>query len=49
MNGSVLYAVACVVVPLVWGLLVWAVTNRLERSLGKRLTESGSIAQDDQV
>jgi hypothetical protein len=30
-NKSWLYAVACVTVPMLWGLIVVAVSNRLER------------------
>jgi hypothetical protein len=31
MWGRVLYLAACIVVPLVWGLITWAVTQAIEK------------------
>ena len=31
MLGRVLYLAACIVVPLLWGLATWAVTQAIER------------------
>jgi hypothetical protein len=31
MRARALYVVACVVVPLLWGLLTWAITHAIEK------------------
>ena len=31
MLGRALYLAACIVVPLVWGLITWAVTQAIEK------------------
>ncbi len=31
MLGRVLYLAACIVVPLVWGLITWAITQAIEK------------------
>ena len=39
------YALACVVLPMAWGLLVVAVSNRAERALSKRRGPDGSAEE----
>jgi len=43
-----LYIAACVVVPLLWGLLVVGVSNRIDRwAKRRRAIDSGNAVSDD--
>lgn len=47
--SPVLYALMCVLVPLLWGIFVVSVTNAIERRSKSEPPQNEPLAQDDQV
>ena len=45
MLGRVLYVVACLILPLLWGLLVYAITRAVEKRLPPTSTKKAPIPE----
>jgi len=45
MLGTVLYVIACVLAPLAWGLLTWAVTRAIEKRRPPKPTKKPAMPE----